>query len=130
MAILFEHTDYGESAAVSVGDAAIENNIQIALYQRYSSDLTDFKELTDAIQLAKPNVIYLISSQTKQAQGILQSIKALISTSAVIVPTNTPTARPTATSTPVPTITPTKTPSTGTPKPTTKPTTLSTLLGH
>lgn len=76
-AIFFEATEYGESAAVVAGQAALRNNISIATYQRFSPYLEDFKEIQDSILVKHPNTIYLISSQTKQAESIVRAIRAI-----------------------------------------------------
>ena len=75
-AIFFEHTEYGENAAVAAGDAALKNNISIATYQRFSPYLEDFKDIQEALVNKHPNIIYLISTQPKQAAAIVQAIKA------------------------------------------------------
>jgi ABC-type branched-subunit amino acid transport system substrate-binding protein len=73
-AIFFESSEYGESAAVAAGQAALRNNISIAIYQRFSPFLEDFKDIQDEINNKHPNVIYLISTQPKQAAAIVQAI--------------------------------------------------------
>ena len=73
-AIFFEGSEYGESAGVAAGQAALRNNISIAVYQRFSPFMEDFKDIQDAINTKHPNVIYLISTQTKQAKAIIQAI--------------------------------------------------------
>jgi ABC-type branched-subunit amino acid transport system substrate-binding protein len=75
-AIFFEHSEYGESAAVAAGNAAMANNIAIAVYQRFSQFSEDFKDIQTLLLDKRPNVIFLISTRPKQAAAIVQAIKA------------------------------------------------------
>ncbi len=70
VAILFEHSEYGESAAVAAGEAALAKKLPIVLYQRYSR-LEDVQVLLPQIQQTQPSIVYLIGTQPDQAESIL-----------------------------------------------------------
>jgi ABC-type branched-subunit amino acid transport system substrate-binding protein len=76
IAIIFEQSEYGESSAVEAGNAALDNNLSIGLYQRFSPFLTDFKEITDLLAKADPaiNVVILISTHPEQASDLLKEV--------------------------------------------------------
>ena len=82
VAIWFEHSEYGESAAVSAADTVMKSSLALGIYQRYSPFLADFKEYTDQLLAVKPNVVWIISSQPSQARKILLSIRSLSNPSA------------------------------------------------
>lgn len=73
IAILFEKTTFGESAAVTAAESAMERNLQIVMYQRFDPSATDFnQQIAQAVEL-EANAIYLIANQSDTAQALIKS---------------------------------------------------------
>jgi branched-chain amino acid transport system substrate-binding protein len=75
VAILYEQTEYGQSAAVSAGKTALGLDLTIVSYQSFSTAVTDLSEVLKAAADANPAVLYLISSDPVQTSGILAAIQ-------------------------------------------------------
>ncbi len=77
VAILFERTDYGESAAVALANAALLNNLNVAVYQGFSPFLQDFNDLKTSLSAKNPAIVIMVSTQASQALAIYQMIKGI-----------------------------------------------------
>lgn len=75
VAVLYEHTEYGEAAAVVAGKAALDQGLNILLYQGYASSTKDYAASLQAAVDAHANVVYIINSVPEQAQAILTTIQ-------------------------------------------------------
>jgi len=76
IAIVFEQSEFGESGAADVGQLALENEVPIGLFYRFSPFLTDFEEVSTLLARTDPpvNVVYLISSNPAQARQLLDEV--------------------------------------------------------
>jgi len=77
VAILYDQTEYGESAAITAGDAAIHRGLSLVSYMGYDPASVDFTALLSRVRNANPDALYVISSNAKQAQSILAGIASL-----------------------------------------------------
>jgi ABC-type branched-subunit amino acid transport system substrate-binding protein len=79
LAIFYEHSDYGESVAVSFAKAALAKNLQLSIYQGYSPFAQDYTDLNTALTGKNPNIVLIIATQTSQASAIYQMVKQTLS---------------------------------------------------
>jgi branched-chain amino acid transport system substrate-binding protein len=77
VAILYDQTEYGESAATTAGDAVLNRGLSLVSYVGYDSATVDFTAQLSQVRNTNPNALYAISSNAKQAQAILAGIKSL-----------------------------------------------------
>jgi ABC-type branched-subunit amino acid transport system substrate-binding protein len=77
VAILFEKTDYGESAAVIAGQAALARGLQIVAYLGYPTTALDKTSLQRDLIDGAPNALLIISSNTAQAQDLFAYFKPM-----------------------------------------------------
>lgn len=75
IAILYEHTEYGESAAVAAGAAALNRDLHLAIYQGFPTDLVDYSTMMQNLKSSGANVVYLIVSSPNQALEILKAFE-------------------------------------------------------
>ncbi|MCJ7625578.1 MAG: ABC transporter substrate-binding protein [Anaerolineaceae bacterium] len=75
VAILFERTAYGESAAVSAATSAMERGLEVVGYEGYSSAAADYSAIIEHVELSQPDAFYIISSDATQAQNLLTAIE-------------------------------------------------------
>lgn len=73
VAILFEKTTFGESAAIAAAESAMERNLQVVMYQRFDPSASDFNQYFDQAAELEVNTIYMITSQPETAQVLINS---------------------------------------------------------
>lgn len=74
VAILYDQSEFGTSASGTAGNAALNHGLTLGLFLGYSLASTDFTTLLNQVRGASPDVLYLISTDPKQARGILSEI--------------------------------------------------------
>ncbi len=75
VSILFEQTEYGESAAVAAGSAVLNHGLHLASYQRYDPVQVDYAALFSNLQNAATDVVYVISTNPAQAGEMVQALR-------------------------------------------------------
>lgn len=75
VAVLYEHTEFGESAAVTAGKAALDRGLNILIYQGYAPSTKDYSASLQAVAASHADVVYIINSYPEQAQAILKTIR-------------------------------------------------------
>ncbi len=75
LAIIYEHTEYGESAAVAAGKAALDRSMRLVNYQGYTPEAVDFAAILAQVEATTPDVVYLINSDPKQAMELLGALQ-------------------------------------------------------
>lgn len=75
IAILFERTAFGESAAVTAATSAMERGLEVVSYEGFSSAAADYSEIMEHVEVSEPDVFYIISSNPSQVQNILKAIE-------------------------------------------------------
>lgn len=80
VAILYEQSEYGESAAVAAGKAALQENLQIVAYQGFAAQAPDLTALSQVLISAAPSAIYMVSSNPEQALTLWQTMRASLAT--------------------------------------------------
>jgi ABC-type branched-subunit amino acid transport system substrate-binding protein len=76
LAIIYEHTEYGESAAVEAGQAALDRSMRLVDYQGYFPAAIDFATILAQVKATTPDVIYLINSDPTQATQLIASFQS------------------------------------------------------
>ncbi len=71
LAVIYEHTEYGESAAVAAGQAALDRGLRLVDYQGYFPEAIDFATILEQVKASTPDVIYLINSDPTQASQLV-----------------------------------------------------------
>ncbi len=74
VAILYDQTEYGQSVAGTAGQAVLDRGLALASYLSYDPATEDFTALLIQVKNSNPDVLYVISSDAKQAQAILTGI--------------------------------------------------------
>jgi branched-chain amino acid transport system substrate-binding protein len=74
-AILFERTAFGESAAVTAATSAMERGLDVVSYESFSSAAADYSEIMEHVEASQPAAFYIISSNSSQAQSLLNAIE-------------------------------------------------------
>jgi branched-chain amino acid transport system substrate-binding protein len=77
VAILYDKSEFGESAASIAGNAVINAGLSLVGYVGYDPAVTDFTGILSQVRNTVPNVLYVIASDAKQAQSILAGISSL-----------------------------------------------------
>jgi branched-chain amino acid transport system substrate-binding protein len=77
VAILYDLTEFGESAATTAGEAVLSRNLSLVSYLGYDTASVDFTALLTEIRNSNPDVLYIISSDAQQAQSILTGITSM-----------------------------------------------------
>ncbi|MDD1749712.1 MAG: ABC transporter substrate-binding protein [Methanothrix sp.] len=75
LAILYEHTEYGESAATAAGQAALNRGLRLVEYLGYFPAAIDYAAILAEIKSTTPDVIYLINSDPKQALDMITTFQ-------------------------------------------------------
>lgn len=75
LAILYEHTEYGESAATAAGQAALNRGLRLVNYLGYFPAAVDYAAILAQIKTTTPDVIYLINSDPKQALDMITTFQ-------------------------------------------------------
>ncbi len=76
LAIIYEHTEYGESAAVAAGQAALDRSMRLVDYQGYFPEAIDFATILEQVKATTPDVIYLINSDPTQAAELVAAFQS------------------------------------------------------
>ncbi len=75
LAIIYEHTEYGESAAVAAGQAALDRSLRLVDYQGFFPEAIDFAAILEQLKSSAPDVVYLINSDPKQAAELVSALQ-------------------------------------------------------
>ncbi len=75
LAIIYEHTEYGESAAVAAGQAALDRSLRLVDYQGYFPEAIDFATILEQLKSTNPDVIYLVNSDPRQAAELVDALQ-------------------------------------------------------
>lgn len=71
LAIVYDDSLYGESAAVAAATGAAERGIKVVAYESYDSGTTDLTALVRRVKAAEPDVVYL-ASYLDEAKQLMQ----------------------------------------------------------
>ena len=75
IAILYEHSEYGESAAVAAGTAVLNHGLNLVSYQGYNLVQPDLATIMTDIKDASTDIVYLISTDPQQARLLLNALR-------------------------------------------------------
>ena len=75
IAVLYEHSEYGESAAVAAAAAALNRDLRLVSYQGFATDLVDYSTIMQNLKSSAADVVYLIDSNPAQAQAMLKAFR-------------------------------------------------------
>lgn len=81
IAILYEQNTYGENAAVAAAEAAMQQNLEITVYDRFpaeNANPTLLRGLANAVIDADAHIVILISSDPAAARLLAQTFKNLL----------------------------------------------------
>lgn len=76
LAVIYDDSLYGESAAVAVAMGAIERNLDIAAYEEYNPGTVNYQALLERVKAADPDAIYF-ASYLNEAIQLLQHSEAI-----------------------------------------------------
>lgn len=81
VAIFYEHSEYGESAAVSSGNIAINLNLTVSSYTGYTPASDNYLEVLEKVKSdigsSTNNILYIISNNSNQALAIIAKVKEM-----------------------------------------------------
>lgn len=75
VAILYDHSEYGESAAVAAGQSVLSHGINLVSYQGYENGLVDYPTILTNIKNSGADVVYLISSIPSQVTALVKAFR-------------------------------------------------------
>jgi branched-chain amino acid transport system substrate-binding protein len=75
IAILYEHSEYGESAAVAAGNSVLAHGLNLVSYQGYNPVQIDYATVLNNIKNAAADVVYLISTDPVQASALITAFR-------------------------------------------------------
>ncbi len=73
VAILFEQSEFGWSAATTAGQSVLDHGLSLVLYKGYDPNTADSAPIVADLNNAQPDVVYLISSGTPLAWTLLNA---------------------------------------------------------
>ncbi len=76
LAVIYDDSLYGESAAVAVAMGAIQRNLDIVAYEEYNPGTANYRALLERVKAASPDVIYF-ASYLNEAIQLLQHSEAV-----------------------------------------------------
>lgn len=75
MAILYENTDFGKSAAAPVKWWCEKNKIKVTNYEAYDKGAIDFKPMLTKVKAQNPEVVYMVAYLNDAKQLVNQSVE-------------------------------------------------------
>ena len=75
VAVLFEKSEYGESAAVAAGTAVINHGLNLVSYQRFDPVQADYTAIFSSLTGGATDIVYLISTNPLQARDMLRALR-------------------------------------------------------
>jgi branched-chain amino acid transport system substrate-binding protein len=77
LAIIFEDTEFGQSAAVAAAKEAVRRGFKIVAYEVYQRGTTDFTELLWRVKAAQPDAVYMAANAKNEAQLLMHGARLI-----------------------------------------------------
>jgi branched-chain amino acid transport system substrate-binding protein len=77
IAVIYENTVFGESAAVAVTAEAEEQGVSVVAYESYQPGAQNLSAPISTIRAARPDVVYLVANSIPDSINLLQTSRAM-----------------------------------------------------